>query len=225
MKVLFLGGFAASQIEWIAPVIESDVEIATVVDERDTETLAPALRDTDIVVSDLWRAGLPAAPRLKLLQAPVAGTDMIDRAALPSGVTICNAYGHEIPMAEYAVMAMLVWCHRYFEIAIAFRGGSWRDSGVTSGPFHRELRGLTVGIVDLGRLPCGCLQPQHWRAPARCRAVVFAHRSRSHAAALRHRRAVRRSRAGNTRPNRRAPLGADEARRVPDQCRAGTGRG
>jgi len=112
MKVLFLGGFAASQIEWIAPVIESDVEIATVVDERDTETLAPALRDTDIVVSDLWRAGLPAAPRLKLLQAPVAGTDMIDRAALPSGVTICNAYGHEIPMAEYAVMAMLVWSHR-----------------------------------------------------------------------------------------------------------------
>jgi phosphoglycerate dehydrogenase-like enzyme len=152
MKVLFLGGFAASQIEWIAPVIESDVEIATVVDERDTETLAPALRDTDIVVSDLWRAGLPAAPRLKLLQAPVAGTDMIDRAALPSGVTICNAYGHEIPMAEYAVMAMLVWCHRYFEIAIAFRGGSWRDSGVTSGPFHRELRGLTVGIVGLGRV-------------------------------------------------------------------------
>ena len=152
MKVLFLGGFAASQIEWIAPVIESDVEIATVVDERDTETLAPALRDTDIVVSDLWRAGLPAAPRLKLLQAPVAGTDMVDRAALPSGVTICNAYGHEIPMAEYAVMAMLVWCHRYFDIASEFRSGSWRDSGVTGGPLHRELRGLTVGIVGLGQV-------------------------------------------------------------------------
>jgi len=152
MKVLFLGGLAASQFEFIAPVIESDVEIGTVADERDTQVLAAALRDTDIVVSDLWRPGTPAAPRLKLLQAPVGGTDMIDRAALPPGVTICNAYGHEIPMAEYAIMAMLVWCHRYFDIAVAFRGGSWRDSGVRNGPLHRELGGLTVGIVGLGHI-------------------------------------------------------------------------
>src|SRR5262249_33824845 len=32
------------------------------------------------------------------------------------------------------------------------RGGSWRDSGVTNGPFHRELGGLTVGIVGLGHI-------------------------------------------------------------------------
>src|SRR6267154_2296778 len=55
-------------------------------------------------------------------------------------------------MAEYAVMAMLVWSHRYFDIALAFRGGSWRDSGVMNGPLHRELRGLTVGIVGLGQV-------------------------------------------------------------------------
>jgi phosphoglycerate dehydrogenase-like enzyme len=152
MKVLFLGSFAASQIGFIAPVIESDVEIGTVADERDTHALAAALRDTDVVVSDAWRAGMPAVPRLKLLQAPVAGTDMIDRAALPPGVRICNAYGHEISMAEYAIMAMLVWCHRYFDIASEFRSGSWRDSGVTSGPFHRELGGLTIGIVGLGHI-------------------------------------------------------------------------
>jgi phosphoglycerate dehydrogenase-like enzyme len=55
-------------------------------------------------------------------------------------------------MAEYAVMAMLVWCHRYFDIAIGFRGGSWRDSGVMNGPLHRELAGSTVGIVGLGQV-------------------------------------------------------------------------
>jgi phosphoglycerate dehydrogenase-like enzyme len=92
------------------------------------------------------------APRLKLLQAPVAGTDMIDRTALPAGVTVCNAYGHEIAMAEYAIMAMLVWYHRYFDIAVGFRAGSWRDSGVMNGPLHRELGGLTVGIVGLGQV-------------------------------------------------------------------------
>ena len=37
MKVLFLGGFAASQFEWIAPVIESDVETSVVADEGERE--------------------------------------------------------------------------------------------------------------------------------------------------------------------------------------------
>ena len=152
MKVLFLGGFAASQLPWIAPAIESDVEISVVAEEQDHERAAAALSDTDVVVSEAWRAGMPPAPRLKLLQLPVAGTDQVKRASLPPEVTVCNAYGHEIPMAEYAIMAMLVWSHRYFDIASAFRGGSWRDSGVMDGPLHRELGGLTVGIVGLGQV-------------------------------------------------------------------------
>jgi len=149
MKVLFLGGFAASQFEWIAPVIESDVETSV---ERDRSRAASAIAEADIIVSEAWRAGMPAAPRLRLLQLPVAGSDMVETASLPSGVTVCNAYGHETAMAEYAVMAMLVWCHRYFDIAAAYRGGSWRDSGVMNGPLHRELGELTVGIVGLGQV-------------------------------------------------------------------------
>jgi phosphoglycerate dehydrogenase-like enzyme len=151
MKVLFLGGFAASQFEWIAPVLECDVETSVVADERDQQRAA-AIGEAEIIVSEAWRAGMPAAPRLKLLQLPVAGSDMVETASLPPGVTVCNAYGHETAMAEYAVMAMLVWSHRYFDIAIAFRGGSWRDSGVMNGPLHRELGGLTVGIVGLGQV-------------------------------------------------------------------------
>src|SRR5438094_3826718 len=152
MKVLFLGGFAASQFEWIGPVIESDVETSVVADEGDRERVAAALGEADIIVSEAWRAGMPAAPRLKLLELPVAGTDRIETAELPPGVTVCNAYGHEMAMAEYAVMAMLVWSHRYFDIATGFRGGSWRDSGVMKGPLHREVSGLTVGIVGLGQV-------------------------------------------------------------------------
>jgi phosphoglycerate dehydrogenase-like enzyme len=152
VKVVFLGGFAASQVEWIAPLIESAVETSVVDDEHDRARVAAALGEADIVVSEAWRAGRPPAPQLKLLQLPVAGTDQVDRTALPPGVTVCNAYGHELAMAEYAIMAMLVWCHRYFDIAVGFRDGSWRDSGVMNGPLHRELGGLTVGIVGLGQV-------------------------------------------------------------------------
>ena len=151
MKLLFLGGFAASQVEWIGAVIESDVETSIVTDDRDREQAA-AIAGADIIVSEAWRAGMPPAPRLKLLQLPVAGTDRVEIAALPPGVTVCNAYGHEMAMAEYTIMAMLVWCHRYFDIAVGFRGGSWRDSGVMNGPLHREVGGLTVGIVGLGQV-------------------------------------------------------------------------
>jgi len=49
-------------------------------------------------------------------------------------------------------MAMLVWCHRYFDIAVGFRAGSCCDSGVMNGPLHRELGGSTVGIVGLGQV-------------------------------------------------------------------------
>ena len=152
MKALFLGGFAVSQAGWIAPVIKSDVEIEAVADDHDPQRVAAALDDAEIVVTEAWRVGMPAAPRLNLLQAPVAGADMIAVAALPPGVTVCNSYGHEEAIAEYVVMTMLVWFHRYFDIATAFRGGSWRDSAVTNGLLHRELGGQTVGIVGLGHI-------------------------------------------------------------------------
>lgn len=152
MKVLFLGAFPSSQVEWIAPVIESPVDIGILADDGDRQRVAAALAGVEIVVGEAWHEGMPSATHLKLLQLPIAGTDRIAVAALPPGVTVCNAFGHEIAMAEYIVMAMLVWFHRYFEITTAFRGGSWRDSGVTNGPLHRELAGQTVGIVGLGHI-------------------------------------------------------------------------
>jgi len=152
VKLLFLGAFAASQVEWIAPVIESRCEVDVLAEDGDPQRTAAALEDADIVVSEGWRADTPAAPRLKLLQLPVAGTDRVAVAALPPGVVVCNAFGHEVAMAEYIVMAMLVWSHRYFEISTAFRAGSWRDSGVTNGPLHREIAGQTLGIVGLGHI-------------------------------------------------------------------------
>jgi phosphoglycerate dehydrogenase-like enzyme len=152
VNLLFLGSFAGSQAEIIGPMIESPMAKQTIADERDLARLVPALDAVDIVVTDLWRRGFSPAPSLRLVQAPVAGTDQIDRTALPSGVTICNAYGHEAAIAEYVIMAMLVWQHRYFEIAAGFRAGSWRDSGVTNGPLHREVAGRTLGIVGLGHI-------------------------------------------------------------------------
>jgi phosphoglycerate dehydrogenase-like enzyme len=68
-------------------------------------------------------------------------------------VPICNAYGHETAIAEYVLMVMLVWSHRFREIESDFRlHSSWRPSWVHSGAPHGEIRGSTLGIIGLGRV-------------------------------------------------------------------------
>jgi phosphoglycerate dehydrogenase-like enzyme len=93
------------------------------------------------------------APRVRLVQSVATGIEWIEQAALPRGIPICNAYGHETAIAEYVLMVMLVWSHRFREIEGDFRvHSSWRPSWVHSGAPHGEIRGMTLGIIGLGRV-------------------------------------------------------------------------
>jgi lactate dehydrogenase-like 2-hydroxyacid dehydrogenase len=94
MKALFLGTLAASQGTAIIEFITADVR-TEILDNNEPAQAAAALADADIVLTGAWRSGFPAAPKLRLLQVPLAGTDGIDVSSLPRGVTLCNAYGHE----------------------------------------------------------------------------------------------------------------------------------
>src|SRR5260221_541518 len=79
--------------------------------------------------------------------------DLVEESFPVGGVTICNAYGHETAIAEYVLMSMLVWRHRFREIEGDFRlRSSWAPSWVHSGAPHGEIRGSTLGIVGLGRV-------------------------------------------------------------------------
>ena len=51
-------------------------------------------------------------PRLRLVQSVATGIELFDLAALPRGVAVCNAFGHETAIAEYIVMVMLALHHR-----------------------------------------------------------------------------------------------------------------
>lgn len=151
MKAVFLGTLATSQAEPITRHVTAGVATESI-DEADPSRIAAALAEADIVLTGAWRAGYPPAPKLRLLQVPLAGTDGIDMAALPKGVTVCNAYGHEAALGEFAVMMMLAWRHRLFEITTTFRGGSWVWSPMRGGPVRGEIAGHTVGVVGLGHI-------------------------------------------------------------------------
>jgi phosphoglycerate dehydrogenase-like enzyme len=72
------------------------------------------------------------------------------------------AYGHEPALGEFAVMMMLAWRHRLFDIATSFREGSWSWSPMVGGAVRGEISGQTVGVVGFGHIG----REVAWRAAA-----------------------------------------------------------
>ena len=153
MKALFLGNVAADTAAGIQDRLPPGLDAAVIADPRELARVPAVAAEADILVSNHWRADYPPAPRVRLVQSVATGIELIDLTALPRGVPVCNAFGHETAIAEYVLMTMLVWSHRFREIEGDFRTrSSWRPSWVQSGAPHGEIRGLTVGIVGLGRV-------------------------------------------------------------------------
>jgi phosphoglycerate dehydrogenase-like enzyme len=96
-----------------------------------------------------------AATRLKLVQVPGAGLDRIDRSALPRGVALANAYGHETGIAEYVIGAMLALTREFARLDAALRVCEWKSQwavGRQPPPVWPELAGRTLGILGYGRI-------------------------------------------------------------------------
>lgn len=155
MKVSFVGNFGARPevAKAILGKVTEKIEPTILYDIGDTQRLIPALAEAEIVVSHIWKKDFPEAPRLKFLQSPAAGLDLIDVPSLTPGVTICNVDGHEQAIAEYCLMTMLALSHKLIDIAAAFREpGSWSGGGAGGGPLHGEILDKTVGIVGYGKI-------------------------------------------------------------------------
>lgn len=125
-----------------------DIEVA---DSSDASAFARALADADAIVSMAWPASYPAAPRLKLLQLPGAGTDAISFDHVPRQTAVCNTFEHEIGISEYVIGAMLEWMIGFRKLDPQFRKGDWTGSYIC-GPYHGEMFGKTLGIVGYGHI-------------------------------------------------------------------------
>jgi phosphoglycerate dehydrogenase-like enzyme len=173
MKALFSGNVAADTYAGIKAELPPGFQVGVFPDPKEITPAAAA--DADIIVTNIWNAQYPAAPKVRLMQSVATGIDWIELDALPKGTAVCNCFGHETSIAEYVVMTMLVWQHRFREIEAEFRTrSSWQSSWVMSGGPHGELRGKTLGIVGYGRVgqevarraaPFGCRMVAANRSP------------------------------------------------------------
>jgi phosphoglycerate dehydrogenase-like enzyme len=87
-----------------------------------------------------------------LLQAPATGLDNVKFDAVSESVVVCNAYGHQIAVAEYCIFSMLACAHAVLKNHRESSAGHWCWSGVPSHPRHAEVYGATVCLIGLGRI-------------------------------------------------------------------------
>jgi phosphoglycerate dehydrogenase-like enzyme len=152
LTVALAGTFAGSLEAPLRAQLGVPCEIV-VADER---AIVGKLGDVDVLVTmSFTREMGAAARRLMLVQVPGAGLDRIDRAALPAGTALANAYGHEIGIAEYVFGAMLAIARDFGRLDTALRRGVWASQwavGTPAPPPWPELAGKTLGILGYGRI-------------------------------------------------------------------------
>jgi phosphoglycerate dehydrogenase-like enzyme len=152
LQVGFAGTFAMSLEQPVRRRLTTACEIV-VAGEVD---ILPRLPQIDVLVTMALTAEMGrAATRLKLVQVPGAGLDRIDRAALPDGAMLANAYGHETGIAEYVIGAIVTLTREFARLDRELRRGVWQSQwavGVAPPPVWPELAGKTIGILGYGRI-------------------------------------------------------------------------
>jgi phosphoglycerate dehydrogenase-like enzyme len=147
---ILVGAAVAPFCEGMRAALGTPWQLVTIPDIQSAS--AAWLERADAAITGVFRSSWPRMPRLKLIQVPGAGYDGIDLDAVPPGVTVCNVFEHEPGVSEYALLAMLEWCHRLGPADRDLRSGDWSRSSRFGGAPDAELAGRTLVIVGLGRI-------------------------------------------------------------------------
>jgi phosphoglycerate dehydrogenase-like enzyme len=133
-------------------LLDSDIEFVAV-DPDDAAAQRASLADADVLISTKFDAAMAgAAGRLRLLLCPSAGTEGIDREQLAPGVGLLNGEGHEIPIAEYVIGALVALRQKMIAADRALRDGRWEFGFLGVGGFVGELYGSKLGMLGYGRI-------------------------------------------------------------------------
>ena len=151
LQIAFVGAFAAR----LQGLVQDRVGVPCQVIAVDEAAIMSKLADLDVLVTLVFNREMAAASRrLKLVQVPAAGLDRIDPPALPPGVWLANAYGHEVGIAEYVIGAILTWNRGLCRAHTLLRRGEWDSQWAASAPPppRPELAGKTLGVLGYGRI-------------------------------------------------------------------------
>jgi phosphoglycerate dehydrogenase-like enzyme len=107
--------------------------------------------NADVVISNSVSAYEAARLHCRLVQVPGAGSEQIACPALPAGTTVCNVHGHEVPIAEFTLHAILEHYLQLWQYPARLDADAWAQS-YSSRAQHDEAHGKTVAIVGFGHI-------------------------------------------------------------------------
>ncbi len=107
--------------------------------------------EVDVVIASRFAEKDAARVNFRLLQVPGAGVDKIVFGALPPSAWVCNAFEHEVPIAEYVFAAMLDHVIHFGAMTRWIGERGWAGA-YFSRPPHGELAGKTIGLIGLGHI-------------------------------------------------------------------------
>ena len=152
MKIVFHGANPANFRPGFEAMLSGSHEIVMVSDALDGPGERDHFASADVIIGNRLNAADPVPAKLRLFHAPAAGTDGIDAALLPAGAALCNCFGHEQPIAEYVMAALLA---RHVPLADAdtrLRTGEWAYWGGRPGTLRTELGDQTIGLLGFGHI-------------------------------------------------------------------------
>ena len=152
LDIVLVGDIVLANEHRLRAKADFPIEVTCLPDAASAAQKEQAIARADAVVCVALDHACRQAPRLRLVQLQAAGYDRIVFDCLPAQAAVCNAFGHERAIAEYVLMTMLMWTHRWKAVEESFRAGSWQYSGAMVGPLRDELDGQTVGILGLGQM-------------------------------------------------------------------------
>jgi phosphoglycerate dehydrogenase-like enzyme len=150
MKIVMIGEAANHQEKLSASLAQPCDVVCLPPEAAGSSSFDAEINGADVVISLRYRRE-GTAPRFALLHVPGAGLDGIDLASLPPGCTVCNVFEHEVPIAEFVLLAMLQWQIRLDEMRARFSPESWTEA-YRHRVSHGELLGRTLGLIGFGRI-------------------------------------------------------------------------
>jgi phosphoglycerate dehydrogenase-like enzyme len=179
MKIVFHGGNAANFRKGFEAILgQQDIvgSAHTIIDLSDALDQPEERRHfqtADVIVGVKLGAGEPKPEKLRLFQAPAAGTDAIDRTCLPSGAKLCNCFGHENAIAEYVMAALLMRHVPVVDADMRLRRGDWAWWAGRPGALRTELGQQTIGLLGYWQSD-RCPGKSFRHARCRCQSIARA---------------------------------------------------
>ena len=173
LKIVFHGENAANFRTGIEGLLHHTHQIVSISQGIQLPGEKEHFESADVLVGVSLNPSLPKPARLRLLQAPAAGTDGIQRGCLPAGSQLANCFGHENAIAEYVMTALLLRHVPLLQADQALRQGEWPYFAGRPGALRTELGSQTIGLLGFGHIGKTLAQ----RAKAFGMHVVVANRS------------------------------------------------